>query len=145
MLTANTMCCTPSSEARKACRRDCSSSPWRASTSTITNWAVEAALLAAVELALDHPNVAPLVCVTLESLLEHAPREGHTQTRCRDSRNQLNAATLLATGSFGGGVALHLVHELLQTSSSIADPQPRTVQLTIVNIRCLIHARHGVL
>ncbi|MCB9625314.1 MAG: tetratricopeptide repeat protein [Sandaracinus sp.] len=41
------------------------------------DWAVEAAILAAVELALDHPHLAPLVRVTLESLLDHAPNEGH--------------------------------------------------------------------
>jgi len=37
LLTASTMCWMPSSDARKACRRDCSSRPWRASTSTITS------------------------------------------------------------------------------------------------------------
>ena len=41
LLTASTMCCTPSSDARNACRLDCSSSPCRASTSTIASWAVE--------------------------------------------------------------------------------------------------------
>ncbi len=42
LFTATTRCGTRSSEARKACRRDCSSMPLRASTSTMARSAVEA-------------------------------------------------------------------------------------------------------
>jgi tetratricopeptide (TPR) repeat protein len=41
------------------------------------DWCVEAAILAAVELALDRPSFEPLVRITLEALLDHAPHEGH--------------------------------------------------------------------
>ena len=42
MFTASTMCGTRSSVVRNACRRDCSVSPLRASTSTIARSAVDA-------------------------------------------------------------------------------------------------------
>ena len=41
------------------------------------DWCVDAAILAAVEIALDRPRFEPLVRVTLEALLDHAPHEGH--------------------------------------------------------------------
>lgn len=40
------------------------------------DWAVEAAIIAAAELAFDHPHFERLVCATFESLLDNAPREG---------------------------------------------------------------------
>ena len=42
LLIATTRCGMPSSEAMKAWRRVCSTTPWRASTSTIATSAVEA-------------------------------------------------------------------------------------------------------
>lgn len=42
-----------------------------------SDWAVEAAIVAAAELALEHPPLEPLVRTTLELLFENAPREGH--------------------------------------------------------------------
>ncbi|MBX3247366.1 MAG: hypothetical protein KF901_09300 [Myxococcales bacterium] len=41
------------------------------------DWCVDAAILAAVELALDRPLLEPLVRLTLEALLDFAPSEGH--------------------------------------------------------------------